>query len=179
MCDSCREWGILQIPYLAYFSIRSVSTQKESCRHIRNTRKYIANRPRLENRHERNKKTPVSGERGRGGGRDSLPVWEAANAIAPQRAVSRERRTRVHPSQWVTHGKLERFHLQAEDSIFLHGRNYRFFFRSSVSRLQVNKSAPLAQRNGLPIFAPRHNFRRRGERRRESSRARFSHFPRV
>ena len=73
----------------------------------------------------------------------------------------------MHPSQWVTHGKLERFHLQAEDSIFLHGRNYRFFFRSSVSRLQVNKSAPLAcvaLRNGLPIFAPRHNFRRgRGE----------------
>lgn len=85
-------------------------------------------------------------------------------------------------TQWVTHGKLERFHLQAEDSIFLRGRNYRFFFRSSVSRLQVNKSAartavpppppPLAQRNGLPIFALRHNFRRRrGEQRRESSRA--------
>lgn len=82
----------------------------------------------------------------------------------------------MHPSQWVTHGKLERFHLQAEDSIFLRGRNYRFFFRSSVSRLQVNKSAPLtcvAQRNGLPIFAPRHNSRVDDEasRRRESSRA--------
>lgn len=43
--------------------LRSVSTQKESRRRIRNTREYGANRPRLENRHERNKKTPVPGGR--------------------------------------------------------------------------------------------------------------------
>lgn len=49
----------------------------------------------------------------------------------PRDAIRRMRAcTSVYREEWVTHGKLERFHLEAEDSIFLPRRNRRFFFRS-------------------------------------------------